>query len=110
MEANSSSSQLRDHPGSKGKDGQLFTLAENGKHLRYLPFCRDDRDCSCRPLTQGKQSEGLRHHEKYTTWRKEVRAGGFAILGDLQFILHLCGGKNGRKHMTRPNGLEKCQY
>lgn len=37
-------------------------------------------------------------------------AGGFAIVGDLKFILLLCGGKNGRKHMTRPSGLEKQQY
>lgn len=87
MEANSSSSQLKDQPGSEGKDGQwilcclgqLLTLVENWKRLRYAPFCRDGGGCSWKPLSQGRQSEGLEHQEKYMAQKQEVRAE------DLQF-------------------------
>lgn len=65
MEANSSSSQLRDQPGSEGRDGQwipcclgrLLTLVENWKRLRYPPVCGDGGGCSWKPLSISGKAE-----------------------------------------------------
>lgn len=47
--------------------GQLSTLAETGKRLRYPPPCRHRGSCSYRPLTQ---SEGLGSHGTCTALRE----------------------------------------
>lgn len=116
MEANSSSSQLRDRPGSEGRDGQwilcclgqLLTLVENWKHLRYPPVCGDGGGCSWKPLSISGKAEwrawtpGEIHGTEAGRW-----SWGLAVLEKLKFILLQCGRKNGRKHTTWPSRFEK---
>ena len=46
----------------------------------------------------------------FTHGIEEVRAGGSAVLGDLEFTLLLRGERNGRKHKGWPGGREKQEY